>query len=180
LRVDIGAIVSKYIGETEKTLQQLFAVARDRGAILVIDEADALLARRDDVRDAHDRYANAEIGHLLRRIDGYEGLAIVTTNTSGQIGRDVVCRIDVIVDFPMPDEEARRALWERLLSTVTIDRGGEIDVARLAREHELTGAEILRCVRFAAMLAAGADSPLDDALLQSAAADRVAMRSTIS
>jgi SpoVK/Ycf46/Vps4 family AAA+-type ATPase len=177
LRVDLSAIVSKYIGETERNLRQLFDAARDQGAVLVFDEADGLLGKRGAIRDAHDRHANAEVGTLLRWMEGYEGLAILTTSAKSELAGEAVSRVDVIVEFPMPDEAARRALWEGLLRTVTIFGAANVDVAGLANSYELSGAEILRCVRMASLLAASGDTHLDGETLKAFAAERAAMRS---
>ena len=178
--VDTAAIVSEYIGQTEKNLQRIFAAASEEKAILLFDEADALLGKSPGVKDPHDRYANAGIGKLLRRVEAFEGLVIVTTNARAELEEDVVSRIDVIVDFPLPDAAARERLWRQILSAVKLPKAGDLDVARLAKAHELSGAEILRCVRVASVIAARADQPLDNEILQSAAAERVAMRSTSS
>ena len=173
--VDLSSIVSRYIGETEKNLRLIFKAAEEAGAILLFDEADALFGKRSEVKDSHDRYANAEIGRLLRRIEPFEGLAIVTTNTEADIDPDVLTRIDAIVEFPRPDEAAREAIWRKLLHAVKLPMGEEPDVGALAK-HELTGAEILRCVRVAALLAATDEQKFDMELLNSTAAARIAMR----
>ncbi|WP_051531204.1 ATP-binding protein [Sphingomonas sp. URHD0057] len=175
LSVDPRAVVSKHIGETETDLSELFARAERDRAILLFDEADALLAKRSEVKDAHDRYANLEIAYLLRRIEAFQGLAILATNSRDHLDEAAIRRLDVIVDFPLPDEAARRQLWERLLGSVKMAKSGDIDVAKLASEYELCGGEILRAVRMAALQASNAAVPLDMAGLKSAAAERVAM-----
>ncbi len=175
-QVDLGAVVSKYIGETEKNLRRIFDAASQENAILLFDEADALFGKRSEVRDAHDRYANVEIGHLLRQIEPFEGLAILTTNSSAQIDNDAVSRIDIIVEFPMPDEAAREELWRMILGSLKMPQGDDLDVGLLARQYALSGAEILRCVRIAALIAANTDRTLDMEELQFAAAERLAMR----
>lgn len=177
LRVDLGAVHSKYIGETEKNLQRIFEAANEENAILLFDEADALLGKRSEVKDAHDRYANAGISTLLRRIEPFEGLAIVTTNAATNIDEDAVSRIDVMVEFPMPDEAAREAIWRKLLDSVKLPLGDGLNV-RLLAKHDLSGAEILRCVRMAALFAARENRKLGMEQLQSAAAERLAMRET--
>jgi SpoVK/Ycf46/Vps4 family AAA+-type ATPase len=172
--VDLGSLVSNYIGETEKNLRLLFKAADEGGAILLFDEADALFGKRSQVKDSHDRYANVEIGRLLRRIEPFEGLAIVTTNAGAEVDPDVLTRIDAVVEFPRPDEAAREAIWSKLLHAVKLPIG-EVPDVRLLAKHELTGAEILRCVRVASLLAATEERKLDMDLLQSAAAERIAM-----
>jgi len=175
LRVDLGAVLSNYIGETEKSLQRIFEIANEQNAILLFDEADALFGKRGEVKDAHDRYANSDISTLLRRIEPFEGLAIVTSNLSADIDGDAISRLDVIVEFPKPDEAAREAIWRKLLDAVKLPKGDDLDV-RLLAKHDLSGTEILRCVRIAALFAASADKKLDMEQLQSAAAERIAMR----
>ena len=174
--VDLAAVAGKYIGETEKNLGQIFAAANRDNAILLFDEADALFGRRSEVRDAHDRYANTDIGHLLRRLEPFEGLAILTTNAPGDIDDATASRIDVIVDFPMPDAAAREKLWRKILEAVKLPKDGDVDPGHLARQYALSGAEILRSVRIAALIAANTDRTLAMAELDFAAAERLAMR----
>ena len=173
--VDLNAAASKYIGETEKHLRQLFAMAEEAGAILLFDEADALFGKRSEVKDSHDRYANLEVAYLLRQIESFQGLAILTTNRSA-LNEDALTRIDVLVEFPLPDEAARQAIWGKLLGAVKLPIAGEPDVNLLAQQFELTGAEILHSVRVASLLAATEERKIDMDLLKSAAAERMAMR----
>ncbi len=175
--VDLGAVVSQYIGETEKNLERIFAAADEERAILFFDEADALFAGRSEVKDSHERYANIEIGYLLRRIERFEGLAIIASNRRSSLDDNALTRLDGIVDFPMPDEAAREQLWRRTLGSVKLPQTvGDSDIRQLAKDYALSGAEILRCVRIAALLAASDDKPLDMELLQHSAAERLAMR----
>ena len=174
--IDLGAIEPKSVAETEKKLRKLFDAANEANAILLFDEADALFGKRSEVKDSHDRHANIEIGYLLRRIEPYEGLAIVTSNVTEEIDEDVRGRIDVLVDFPRPDESARESIWAKLLGSVKLAKAGDLDVSRLANEFELTGAEILRCVRLASSIAATEERSLDMELLQMAASERLSMR----
>jgi len=157
--VDLAMFTSGHVGETEKNLRQLFKAADEEGAILLFDDVDALMST------------------LVRRLEPFEGLAIVTTDAAATIDEDVLGRIDVIVEFPRPDEAARKAIWGKLLASVKLPQG-EVDVAALAM-HEFSGAEILRCVRAAALLAAVEERKLDLGLLQAAAAHRLAMRKGI-
>jgi SpoVK/Ycf46/Vps4 family AAA+-type ATPase len=173
--VDLAAVVSKYIGETDKNLQRIFDAAGQENAILLFDEADTLLGKRSEVGDAHDRFANIEIGYLLRRLEPFEGLAILTTNASGNLADAVAGRIDLIVDFPLPDAAAREALWRQILGNLKLPQD-DVDAAQLARQYELSGAEILRSVRIAALIAANTDRSLGMEELQFAAAERLAMR----
>lgn len=112
-RVDLSQVVSKYIGETEKNLRRVFDAAECSGAVLVIDEADALLGQRTAVKDSHDRYANIEVSYLLQRMETYRGLAVLTTNLRSNIDEAFVRRLGFIVTFPFPDLQQRQQLWQR-------------------------------------------------------------------
>jgi len=112
-RLDLSQVVSKYIGETEKNLRRVFDTAERSGAVLVIDEADALLGQRTAVKDSHDRYANIEVSYLLQRMETYRGLAVLTTNLRSNIDDAFVRRLGFIVTFPFPDLQQRLQLWER-------------------------------------------------------------------
>lgn len=174
--IDLGAVEPKNVAETERKLRTLFDAASEANAILLFDEADALFGRRSEIRDSHDRHANIEISYLLRRIEPFEGLAIVTSNAATGIDEEALGRIDVVVEFPRPDETAREALWTKLLASVKLPQAANLDVPALARDYELTGAEILRCVRLAASIAASEERSLDMELLIAAAKERIAMR----
>jgi SpoVK/Ycf46/Vps4 family AAA+-type ATPase len=106
-RIDLSAVVSKYIGETEKNLDKLFDAAERSGAILFLDEADALFGKRSEVKDSHDRYANIEINYLLRRVEAYCGLAIVATNMKKSLDSAFLRRFKFIVDFPFPESKCQ-------------------------------------------------------------------------
>src|SRR5205085_2274572 len=110
-RIDLSAVVSKYIGETEKNLRRLFDAAEDGGAILFFDEADALFGKRSEVKDSHDRYANIEINYLLQRMEIFRGLAILATNVKSALDTAFVRRLRFIVDFPFPGLVERKAIW---------------------------------------------------------------------
>ena len=103
-RIDLSAVVSKYIGETEKNLRRVFDAAEDSGAILLFDEADALFGKRSEVKDSHDRYANIEVSYLLQRMEAYRGLAILTTNLKGALDPAFQRRLRFVVHFPFPDQ----------------------------------------------------------------------------
>ncbi|MCA8929897.1 MAG: ATP-binding protein, partial [Alphaproteobacteria bacterium] len=111
-RIDLSAVVSKYIGETEKNLRALFDAAEGSGAILLFDEADALFGKRSEVSDAHDRYANIEVSYLLQRMEAYAGLAILTTNMRSALDEAFVRRIRFAVTFPFPNYAARLRVWQ--------------------------------------------------------------------
>jgi SpoVK/Ycf46/Vps4 family AAA+-type ATPase len=118
-RIDLSAVVSKYIGETEKNLRRVFDAAEEGGAILLFDEADALFGKRSEVRDSHDRYANVEIGYLLQRVEAYRGLAVLTTNTKDALDTAFLRRLRFNVHFPFPDEADRARIWERVFPPET-------------------------------------------------------------
>ena len=156
-RIDLSAVVSKYIGETEKNLRQLFDAAEAGGAILFFDEADALFGKRSEVRDSHDRYANIEINYLLQRMEGYRGLAILATNMKSALDGAFMRRLRFIVDFPFPGPAERREMWRKALPD-GVPREA-IDHDRLARLH-LTGGNIHGIALNAAFMAAQAGTPV--------------------
>jgi hypothetical protein len=155
-RIDLASVVSKYIGETEKNLRQIFDEAERLNAVLLFDEADALFGKRTEVKDAHDRYANIEVNYLLQRMEAYEGLAILATNRKGDIDSAFLRRLRFIVDFPMPGVDERLAIWRLALPEKAIDGThllGEIDWDLLARQLEISGASIKDIALGAAFLA---------------------------
>lgn len=161
-RIDLSAVVSKYIGETEKNLRQLFDAAEAGGAILFFDEADALFGKRSEVRDSHDRYANIEINYLLQRMEGYRGLAILATNMKAALDPAFLRRLRFVVNFPFPGPAERREMWRRALPDgVPRDH---IDHDRLARLH-LTGGNIHGIALNAAFAAAQAGTSVSMPLL---------------
>ena len=165
-RIDLSAVVSKYIGETEKNLRQLFDAAEDGGAILFFDEADALFGKRSEVKDSHDRYANIEINYLLQRMETYRGLAILSTNMKEALDQAFLRRLRYIVRFPFPAEAQRRTIWERAFPAETpID---DLDFDWLARIN-FTGGSIHSVSLNAAFLAAQARSNVSMQLVLDAA-----------
>ncbi len=138
-RIDLSAVVSKYIGETEKNLRQVFDAAEDGGAILFFDEADAIFGKRSEVKDAHDRYANIEINYLLQRMEAYRGLAILATNMKSALDTAFMRRLRFVVNFPFPGVAERKRMWERVFPAETQTDGLEHE--RLAR-FNLTGGSI--------------------------------------
>ena len=165
-RIDLAALVSKYIGETEKNLARVFAAAEASGAILLFDEADALFGKRSEVKDSHDRYANIEVSYLLQRVETYRGLAILTTNLKQAIDPAFQRRIRFIVQFPFPDEAARAAIWERAFPPAA--PLGSLDIGKLMR-LSLSGGHIRNLALNAAFLAADEGSPITMTHLRSAA-----------
>jgi hypothetical protein len=156
-RIDLSQVVSKYIGETEKNLRQVFDAAEAGGAILLFDEADALFGKRSEVKDSHDRYANIEISYLLQRMEAYKGLAILTTNMKSAIDSAFLRRIRFIVQFPFPDAPRRAEIWRRIFPAPTPTAA--LDIDRLARLN-LAGGNIHNIALNAAFLAADADEPV--------------------
>jgi vesicle-fusing ATPase len=150
-RIDLSQVVSKYIGETEKNLQRVFAAAETAGAVLLFDEADALFGKRSEVKDSHDRYANMEVSYLLQRMESYRGLAILTTNLQQALDPAFRRRIRFIVEFAFPDEGERAQIWERVFPAATPVRG--LDHLRLARLN-VAGGNIRNIALGAAFLAA--------------------------
>jgi hypothetical protein len=150
-RIDLSAVVSKYIGETEKNLRRVFDAAEDSGCLLLFDEADALFGKRSEVKDSHDRYANIEISYLLQRMEAYRGVAILTTNMKTSLDRAFQRRLRFIVTFPFPDSGRREAIWRRVFPAAT--PLGPIDYRALARVS-LSGGHIRNIALNAAFLAA--------------------------
>jgi len=165
-RIDLSAVVSKYIGETEKNLARLFDAAEDAGAILLFDEADALFGKRSDVKDSHDRYANIEVSYLLQRMEAYSGLAILTTNHKATLDAAFLRRLRFVVHFPFPDQAQREGIW-RTIFPAGVPRAG-LDYARLAR-LDVAGGTIRNIALSAAFLAAEAGTPVRMAELLAAA-----------
>jgi len=157
-RIDLATAVSKYIGETEKNLDRIFAAAEGSNAVLLFDEADALFGKRSEVRDAHDRYANVEVAYLLQRIEGYAGVVILTTNLRQNIDEGFLRRLDVVVDFPFPEAGDRERLWTQLLPAHAALE--QIDVPFLAARFKLSGGSIRNAALAGALLAADEGRPL--------------------
>jgi AAA+ superfamily predicted ATPase len=159
LRVDLSRVVSKYIGDTEKNIDRVFVDAQTSGAALLIDEADALMGKRSEVNDAHDRYANIEVAYLLQRMEAYEGLAILTTNLRQNLDAAFLRRLRFIIDFPRPDMAAREEIWRRCLpeEAHTLD---DAAFRLLARKIELTGGHVRQITLRAAFVAAASGSKI--------------------
>jgi len=165
-RIDLSAVVSKYIGETEKNLRKLFDAAEDGGAILFFDEADALFGKRSEVRDSHDRYANIEINYLLQRIEAFRGLAILASNMKASLDPAFMRRLRFVVNFPFPGPEERASIWKNVFpAQVPLAR---LDYERLGRLN-LTGGSIHNIALNAAFAAAGRGVQVSMPLLLEAA-----------
>lgn len=114
-RIDLSCIVSKYIGETEKNLQKIFAAAEKSGAILLFDEADALFGKRTQVKDSNDRHANVEVSYLLQRMETFKGVAILTSNFRDSLDKAFLRRLRFVIQFPFPSQIEREQIWEHML-----------------------------------------------------------------
>jgi hypothetical protein len=151
--IDLSAVVSKYIGETEKNLRAVFDAADKGGAVLLFDEADALFGKRTEVRDSHDRYANIEVSYLLQRMESYRGLAVLTTNLRSAMDQAFLRRLRFVVHFPFPDTTQRAEIWRRIFPSEVPTHG--LDPARLAQLN-VAGGNIRNIALTAAFLAADA------------------------
>ena len=156
-RIDLSGVVSKYIGETEKNLQQVFDSAEAGGVVLLFDEADALFGKRSEVKDSHDRHANIEVGYLLQRMESYRGLAILTTNMRAAIDDAFLRRLRFAIEFPFPDTTQRAEIWRRSFPDDTPTE--DLALEQLA-EIQLCGGNIRNVSLNAAFLAADADQPV--------------------
>jgi hypothetical protein len=165
-RIDLSAVVSKYIGETEKNLRRVFDAAEDGGAILFFDEADALFGKRSEVKDSHDRYANIEINYLLQRMEAYRGLAILATNMKSALDQAFMRRLQFIVKFPFPGPKERKLIWRKVFPPETPTEG--LDYEQLSRLN-LTGGSIHNIALNAAFMAARAGTAVTLPLVLEAA-----------
>ena len=152
-KIDLSQVVSKYIGETEKNLHQVFLEAQSSSAILFFDEADALFGKRSEIKDAHDRYANIEIGYLLQKMEEYSGIAILATNLRQNLDEAFVRRMQFIIEFPFPDEESRQRIWGVTFPTEA-PLASDVNFSVLAREIKLAGGNIKNIALAAAFDAA--------------------------
>lgn len=160
-RIDLSKIVSKYIGDTEKNLDKIFAAAQQANCILFFDEADALFGKRSEVKDAHDRYANVEVAYLLQKMEEHDGMAILTTNLAKNLDQAFSRRLQYIVEFPRPDEGSRERIWKGMFNEKA-PLGGDVDFNFLARQFSNTGGDIKNIVLDAAMMAADTDKKIID------------------
>jgi hypothetical protein len=153
-RIDLARVVNKYIGETEKNLSRVFDAAEQANVVLLFDEAEALFGKRSEVKDAHDRYANIEIGYLLQRMEAYPGATILATNLRHHLDEAFLRRLQVVVEFPMPAEADRLRLWRKMFPPEA-PLAPDIDFDALAREVRLAGGNIRNIALAAAFAAAG-------------------------
>lgn len=149
-RVDLSTIVSKYIGETEKNLEKLFARASNKEWILFFDEADALFGKRTEVSDSHDRYANQEVSYLLQRVETFNGMVILSSNYKSNIDDAFLRRFNAILKFTLPDANERFRIWNTSLPE-KMKKGHALDLLEVARRYKLTGGNIMNVVHWAAL-----------------------------
>lgn len=158
-KIDLSMVVSKYIGETEKNLELLFARAEDKGWILFFDEADALFGKRTNVRDAHDKYANQEVSYLLQRIEDFNGLIILTTNMKNNIDDAFVRRFNSILKYAMPSPDERSRIWrngfpeQRTFRKKPGEPKEETDIPEAVKKYELSGGSIMNVIHYASLKA---------------------------
>ena len=158
-KIQISQVVSKYIGETEKNLRQIFTEARNADCILFFDEMDALFGKRSEVKDSHDRNANIETAYLLQQLEEYDGVVLMATNLLQNIDEAFMRRINFVVSFPFPDVPTRKRLWEKMLDAdAPVD--DDVDFDFLAENFKIAGGNIKNCVIHAAFLAAAENRPV--------------------
>jgi ATPase family associated with various cellular activities (AAA) len=164
-RVDLSATVNKYIGETEKALERLLSAAEELDVVLLLDEGDALMAKRTDVANSNDRYANLETNFLLQRIEQFSGIILITSNDADRIDGAFTRRMDAVIDFAAPDELRRQDILKRMLGDTKVSAGLLHDIAcRCA----LTGGQLRNVVLHARLLSLDTDVPIGDTQLRTA------------
>lgn len=155
-KIDLSAVVSKYIGETEKNLSFIFNEAETSNAILFFDEADALFSKRSEVKNAHDRNSNMEVSYLLQRIEAYQGIVILATNFKRNIDDAFLRRLHFIVDFPFPTPVERLQIWQNIWPS-KVQLANDIDLNKIATSLEMAGGNI-RNIALTAAFKAAADN----------------------
>jgi SpoVK/Ycf46/Vps4 family AAA+-type ATPase len=154
-RVDLAAVINKYIGETEKNLHRVLSTAEDLDVVLLLDEGDALLGSRTEVRSANDRYANLETNYLLQRLESYQGIVLITTNAAENIDTAFQRRMDVAINFTAPQAEERWHIWQLHLPPASAVDAAALE--RVAARCAMTGGQIRNAAQLATLLAL--DSP---------------------
>ncbi len=151
-RIDLSMVISKYIGETEKNLEKVFAKAEHKNWILFFDEADALFGKRTSISDAHDKYANQEIAYLLQRLEDYNGLVILSSNMRSNVDEAFGRRLQSIIHFPIPKPAQRLKLWQQTFSRHTA-LCNDVDLEQIAEKYELAGGSVINVVQYASLMA---------------------------
>lgn len=155
VRIDLSAVVSKYVGETEKNLGKIFDEAQDSHAMLLFDEADSLFGKRTELKTAQDRFANLEVNYILQRMETFDGVSVLTTNAESAIDPALQRRLNFRIRFPEPEVEERAKLWRQLLPPAT-QLHEAVDFDALAERFDMTGGYIKNAVVRAAVIAARA------------------------
>ncbi len=163
--VDLSAVVSKYIGETERNLEAVFAAAEQTDAVLLFDEAEALFGKRSEVQDARDRYANLEVSFLLQRMERYDGVAILATNLLGHFDDAFARRLSFCLHFPYPDEALRAQIW-RAVWPSRVNLAADVDLDAIADRHPLSGGHIRNIALAATHLSRSRGTDVDDACIR--------------
>jgi AAA+ superfamily predicted ATPase len=156
-RVDLSALVSKYIGETEKNLEEIFSAAHAGNYLLLFDEADSLFGSRSKVEESKDRYANLEVSYLLQRLETYDGLVVLTSNFQGNIDQAFLRRLHLTVHFTVPTADERRRIWQRSLGAAPVV---DLDLGFVAQQFDITGGSIRNAALTAAFAAAAKTEPI--------------------
>jgi AAA+ superfamily predicted ATPase len=151
-RIDLSMVISKYIGETEKNLEQVFKKAENKNWILFFDEADALFGKRTNISDSHDKYANQEIAYLLTRLEDYPGLVILASNMRQNVDEAFTRRLQSIIHFQRPQPRERLLIWKNAFSTQSQPPGKE-ELERIAQQFDLSGGSIMNVVQYASLMA---------------------------
>jgi hypothetical protein len=155
-KVDLSAVASKYVGETEKNLDRIFGDAEQTNAMIFFDEADALFAKRGEVKEARDRWANVEMAFLLQRVEEFRGVVVLASNLRQNIDNAFLRRLHAVVDFPAPDASARLRIWQGMFPDGLTYPGGD-ELSTLAVRFPLSGGSIKNVVLDAAFRALHAD-----------------------
>ena len=150
-RVDLSQVVSKYIGETEKNMANIFDQAENKDWILFFDEADALFGKRTATSDSKDRHANQEVAYLLQRVEDYSGVVILATNLKANMDIAFTRRFQTIIYFPAPNVEQRQQLWEN--SFKLVEKEEDVDFSIIANEYKITGGSIINVLRYCSLSA---------------------------
>jgi SpoVK/Ycf46/Vps4 family AAA+-type ATPase len=156
-RIDLSMVVSKYVGETEKSLRRIFDLADRKPWILFFDEAEALFSKRTEVQDAHDRFANQVISYLLYRIEEHDGIVILATNKKSMLDDAFTRRFQCVVSFSLPSTKERLQIWQKGFSPhCCLEKA--INLETIANQYELAGGSIMNIIRYASLMALKAGS----------------------
>lgn len=157
--IDLSQVVSKYIGETEKNLEKVFAKAEHRDWILFFDEADALFGKRSNVQNAHDKYANQEVSYLLQRVEDFPGLIILASNYKSNMDAAFIRRFNSIIHFPIPNANERYKIWQTSLPAKA-SLAEDIDLTAISSKYELSGSSIINVIHYASLQAINKNSQI--------------------